>query len=111
MEKLMSRSLKTLVLVAILTGAACTAPVVPNVTEQVEVVPTAGTAEATAVLPTAAPPTVTEQALPSTTPVAITELSAVGYTLPLVVQHVSETSAVVFIELAQAADGVLVVRS
>jgi predicted phosphodiesterase len=104
------KSFKTLLLAIILGLSACATPVVPEVTEQVEVVATATTAEVAVPSATVVVPTAPVQPLATATPIAIDALSEVGYALPLVVQHVGETSAVMFFELAQAAEGVLVVR-
>jgi predicted phosphodiesterase len=99
-----------LALFSLLILSSCRTDILPTVTEQIDLLPTQTASEIVPSqgLPTA---TLTEEALPSATPVSITQLSQIAYRLPLTVQHVADTSAILFFELEQPADGVLLINS
>lgn len=104
----LKRAVVALALIA--AGLACTAPAAAPPTEAVTIalptpVPTP--------VPTAnLPPTATPTSEPTATavPAAVDALSTIAYQLPLTVQHVTDTTAVLFFELAAPAEGFLIVR-
>lgn len=85
----------------IITGQEQPAPVPPAT----DILPAAPATDAL-VIPTTQPPTIAPTAAPE--PITLSEgLASVGYYLPLVTRHVTETSATFFFDLQQPASGVL----
>ena len=95
----------TLLLVAVATASCAEPATSPPITPSLLPMPTLTERSATTWIEpfTAVPPTATE------IPAKITGLSATSYTLPLTVQHVTETTAVVFFELESPSEGAVLI--
>jgi predicted phosphodiesterase len=88
--------------------AACTAPA-PDITQVATDAPITSPTLAPTVIVATVPPTIAPTTAPqaTSTPITVTTPSEVGYRLPLVIQHKTETTVSVFFELETPSVGVL----